>query len=157
MSHLASVLRRLTVVIAGAALTAGVTAGAAQASSGWGELAHFGGEKGPGAGQFEPREGTAAIGVDPEQSNSVFVVDLPDSEGEFRIQKFEDVGGKYKVVASKMFTPVDKEGPESPDQIEGVAINPKTKRLYVLASEGQTGPRSLRRGTALRVLDRTGR
>jgi hypothetical protein len=134
MPDLANLFRRLSTVAALAALAIAATAGVAQASVGWGEITHFGGEEGPGPGQFEPKEGTAAIGVDPE-NNSVFVVDLPDEEGEFRIQKFEASGGKYKAVASVGFTPADKEGPEEPDEVEGVAINPKTKRLYVLAAE----------------------
>ncbi|MGD1056616.1 MAG: PKD domain-containing protein [Solirubrobacteraceae bacterium] len=134
MSDLASLLRRLSAVVAVAALAVAAMAGVAQASTSWGELGHFGGEEGPGPGQFELKEGTSAIGVD-QENNSVFVVDLPDENGEYRIQKFEVSGGKYKVVASVGFTPADKEGPEDPDEVEGVAINSKTKRLYVLASE----------------------
>jgi hypothetical protein len=136
MPDLTRVLRRFTIALVAIAASATTAAGAAQASTSWGELAHFGGQQGPGAGQFEPREGTAAIGVD-QETNSVFVVDLPDTNGEFRIQKFEEVSGHYKVVASTIFTPTDKEGPEDPDEIEGVAVNPKAKRIYVLASEGR--------------------
>jgi hypothetical protein len=133
MSDLTSVLRRLATVLMVAALSAGVTAGVAQASTSWGELGHFGAGKGTGTGQFEPGENTAAIGVD-QEDNSVYVVDLPDSNGEFRIQKFEDVGGTYTAVASTFFTPVDKEA-EEPNEIEGVAVDPKDKRVYVLAAE----------------------
>jgi len=140
MPDLTSVLRRLAIALVGITATATAAAGAAQASTSWGELAHFGGQEGPGAGQFEPREGTAAIGVN-QENNSVFVVDLPDTNGEFRIQKFEYVSGHYKAVASTIFTPTDKEGPEDPDEIEGVAVNPKAKRIYVLASEGRPANR----------------
>lgn len=135
MPDLTRVLRHLAIALVGVAATATIAAGAAQASTSWGELAHFGGQEGPGAGQFEAREGTAAIGVD-QENNSVYVVDLPDPNGEFRIQKFEDVSGTYKVVASARFTPTDKEE-EVTDEVEGVAVNPKTKRIYVLASEGR--------------------
>ena len=138
MSNPASVLRRLSAVLAGLALAVGASASVAQASTSWGEITHFGGEKGTLAGQFEPAEGTAAIGVD-QENNSVFVVDaIPGETGEFRIQKFEDESGTYKVVASKTFTPADTEGPEDPDEVEGVAVNPATKRVYVLAAEGRT-------------------
>jgi hypothetical protein len=142
MSNLASVLRRLSAVLVGVAFAAGAMAGVSEASTSWGEIAHFGGETGTGPGQFEPAEGTAAIGVD-QENNSVFVVDAvpePGGEpsGEFRIQKFENKGGAYKFVAAKTFTPADKEGPEDPDVVEGVAVNPTTKRVYVLAAEGRS-------------------
>jgi hypothetical protein len=132
MPHPVSVLRRLSAVLAGAMLVAAATAAAAQAS--YGEIGRFGGVRGAGAGQFEAKE-AAAIGVDPE-NNSVFVVDLPDENNEFRIQKFEDIGGKYKVVATARFKPKDDELKEEEfDTVDGVAIDTKLKRLYVLSNE----------------------
>jgi len=142
MSHAATVLRRLVVVLTGALLVAAATTAAAQAS--YGEIGRFGGVRGTEPGQFEARE-AAAIGVDPG-TNSVFVVDMPDEENEFRIQKFEDIGGKYQVVASARFKPVDDElgkGEENLDTVDGVAIDTKLKRLYVLANE----PRSEKKTT----------
>jgi PKD domain len=136
MSDLASVLRRFSAVLAGVALAVGATAGVAQASTSWGEITHFGGEKGTGLGQFEPSENTAGIAVDPEENNSVFVVDLPNAaNNEFRIQKFEDISGIYTAVASKIFIPVDKANLEEVSALAGIAVNPKTKRVYVLATE----------------------
>jgi hypothetical protein len=128
-----SPLSRLLAVLAGVVVMAGATAAVAQAS--YGELGHFG-EKGTGAGDFNPGE-SHPIGVDPTD-NSVYVVDQPNPsrENEFRIQKFEATEpGKYKVVASATFTPRDDEGAEEPDLVEGVAVDPKLKRVYVLASE----------------------
>src|SRR3984957_10225168 len=113
MPDLTSVLRRLAIALVGITATATAAAGAAQVSTSLGELAHFGGQEGPGAGLFETIEGTAAIGVN-QENNSVFVVDLPDTNGEFRIQKFEYVSGHYKAVASTIFTPPTKEEPEDP-------------------------------------------
>jgi len=131
MSDLVSVLRRLA-VLAGAVVTVGAGAAAAQAS--YGEIGHFGGEKGTEPGHLEPSSEAAAFGVNPKD-NSVYVVDLPDEKNEYRIQKFEVVGGKYKVVASVKFKPADAEGPEEPDVVEGLAVDPTLKRVYVLAVE----------------------
>jgi hypothetical protein len=143
MSDLASVLRRLTAVLAGSALAVGASTGVAQASTSWGEITHFGGEQGTGLGQFEPGESTAGIAVDSEEDNSVFVVDLPNAaNNEFRIQKFEKVSGTYKAVASKIFIPVDKASLEEPSALAGIAVNPKTKRVYVLATETRANGKS---------------
>jgi hypothetical protein len=109
------------------------TAAAADAS--YGEIGHFG-SAGSGPGEFSPGE-SHAIGVNPE-NNSVYVVDQPNpaKENEFRIQKFEATEpGKYTVVASTTFKPHDDEGDEEADLVEGVAVDPKLKRVYVLASE----------------------
>lgn len=134
MSDLASVLRRVSAAVAGTVLIAGASAAVAQGSS-YGEIGHFG-SKGTGVGQLEPNSENAAIGVDPEEENSVFVVDQPnpEKENEFRIQKFAATGGVYKAVASTTFKPHDPEA-EEPDIVEGVAVDPKLKRIYVLAAE----------------------
>jgi len=133
MSDRTRVLRRLLATLAGLLVLAGATAAASQAS--YGELGHFG-EKGTAAGDFNPGE-SHAIGVDPT-NNSVYVVDQPNpaKENEFRIQKFEaSEPGKYHVVASANFKPADDEGEEEADLVEGVAVDPTLKRVYVLASE----------------------
>jgi hypothetical protein len=133
MSDPASVLRRLLATLVGVFVLAGATAVAADAS--YGEVGRFGSE-GTGPGQLSPGE-SHAIGVNPE-NNDVFVVDQPNpaKENEFRIQEFEATEpGKYKVVASVNFKPHDDEGEEEADQVEGVAVDPKLKRVYVLASE----------------------
>jgi hypothetical protein len=132
MSDPASILRRLFAIFAGVVLIACATTAAAEAS--YGEIGHFG-EDGTAPGDFKPGE-SDAIGVDPT-NNSVYVVDQPNEakENEFRIQKFEASGGKYKVVASTTFTPKDDEGEEEPDLVEGIAVDPKLKRIYLLANE----------------------
>jgi hypothetical protein len=133
MSDAASVLRRLLATLVGVFLLAGVTAVAADAS--YGEIGRFG-SLGSGPGQFTPGE-SHPIGVNPE-NNDVFVVDQPNpaKENEFRIQEFEATEpGKYKAVASVTFKPHDDEGDEEADLVEGVAVDPKLKRVYVLASE----------------------
>jgi hypothetical protein len=129
----ASVVRRLSAVLAGALALFAATAVAAQAS--YGEIEHFGGEKGTGAGQFEPASEAEDIGVDPKEQNSVFVLDLPDEKNEYRIQKFEKIDGKYKAVASVKFKPADAEGPEEPDVVEGLAVDAEKGRVYALAVE----------------------
>lgn len=134
MSDFASVLRRFVAAFGGVLLTAGATAAVAQAS--YGEIGHFGGVRGTGAGQFEASEEANVIGVDPSEGNSVFVGDLPDEKNEFRIQKFVNSGGGYKVTTSVKFKPKDDEAKnEEPDVIEGIAVDPELKRIYVLASE----------------------
>jgi len=114
-------------------LASAAIAGSADASS-YGELGHFG-TAGSGAGQFDATEEASAFGVDPTD-NSVYVADLPDENEEFRIQKFTaNEKGEYRAVASIEFKPTDKEGPEDPDTVEGIAVDPALKRLYILASE----------------------
>jgi hypothetical protein len=133
MPELASVFRRLSVVLAGAVVASVSTAAVAQAS--YGEIGHFGGKAGPLAGEFEPSFEANDIGVNPG-NNSVYVVDLPDEKNEFRIQKFEAKNGSYEAVASVKFKPVDDEKKEEEwDTVEGVAVAPTEKRIYVLASE----------------------
>ena len=131
MPDLASALRRLSTALALTVFAAAAAASPAGAST-YGEITHFG-SAGSGAGQLEPSLEAAGIGVDPTD-NSVYTVDLPDEKGEFRIQKFTESGGKYSAVASEKFKPKDPTGKEEPDSVEGVAVDPALKRVYVLAS-----------------------
>jgi hypothetical protein len=132
MPDLTSALRRLSAIAAGVTVAIGASTAVAQAS--YGELTHFGGTKGAGLGELEPIPEANVIGVDPTE-NSVFVVDLPDEKNEFRIQKFVETSGVYKAVAFVKFKPADAEGPEEPDVIEGLAVDPAKHRVYVLSVE----------------------
>lgn len=130
MPNLAIVSRRLSALFVGLALASGVIAASAHAAT-FGQLGQSG-SKGTGKGQFTVSEETAGFGVDPTD-NSVYVVDLPDTKGEFRIQKFStNSKGEIKFVASVKFKPKGSSGEEA-DTIEGVAIDPAMHRLYVLA------------------------
>jgi hypothetical protein len=128
MSDLAGALRRLTLALAVSLISAGVYTAAADAQS-YGELEHFG-SAGTAPGQFEPSEEASAIGVDPTD-NSIYTVDLPDENGEYRIQKFSEKG---TLLASTTFKPKDPVH-ESPDIVEGIAVDPSMKRIYLLVSE----------------------
>jgi len=139
MSDLARALRRLTLALALSVISAGLFAAAADAQS-FGELGHFG-SAGIGPGQFEPSEEASAIGVDPTD-NSVYVVDLPDENGEYRIQKFNEKG---VLIASTTFKPKDPTH-ESPDIVEGIAVDPSMKRIYLLVSELRPEGRELDAG-----------
>jgi hypothetical protein len=136
MSRTSTHARRSLVALAALAAAAALlaaTPGAAGAT-GYGELAHFG-SAGLAAGQFTATEEASAFGVDPTD-NSVYVTDLPDENEEFRLQKFTpNAKGEYQYVAAVKFKPTDQEGPENPDTVEGVAVDPSLKRLYVLAAE----------------------
>jgi PKD repeat protein len=94
----------------------------------YGELGHFG-SSGSGRGQFKlvgpPSLGTHAFGVDPTD-NSVYVGDEPEKR-EYRIQKFT-AGGEY-LGATPHLRPPNRDG------IEGIAVDPTEKRVYVLALE----------------------
>ncbi len=138
MSDPRSVLRSMLTVLVGALLIAGALATGASADP-YGELTHFG-EKGSGLGQFNEPE--PDLGVDPTD-NSVFAVDtIPGNfkKPTFRLQKFSSVSGKYQAVASIEFKPIQEHSEEG-DEIEGVAVDPKLKRVYVLANKPRsTGP-----------------
>jgi hypothetical protein len=126
-------LWRLSMILAGALLTVAATAAVA-AASGYGELQHFG-TAGTRLGELEATEEAAAFGIDPTD-NSVYVADLPDQNEEFRMQKFSaNAKGEYEAVASVEFRPHDPEGATDPDTVEGVAVDPALKRVYVLAAE----------------------
>ncbi len=117
-------LLRLTVLTCAAIAMLLAVAGASQADP-FGELAHF-------ADKGELTNPEAAIGVDP-LDNSVFVVDEINEGSTFRIQKFEQVSGTYKPVASATFKP--KSPGEEPSEIEGVAVDPTKGVVYALANE----------------------
>jgi hypothetical protein len=94
----------------------------------YGELAHFG-SAGTGAGQFRlvgpPTMGTHALGADPTD-NTVYVGDEP-LKREYRIQKFTADG--HFLAATPLLKPANRDG------LEGVAVDPVEKRIYVLALE----------------------
>jgi hypothetical protein len=131
MSKRRSAFRRAWMLLCILALAACVLAVPSQADP-YGEITRFG-EKGIGAGQLELPE--AAFGVD-QTDNSIYVVDSTKEGREFRLQKFEKVSGKYSAVASATFKPKDAAGEEE-DEVEGVAIDSKTKRAYLLVSESR--------------------
>ena len=128
MSHRQSAIRRMWVLL-GAVLLIGCLSAATSQADPYGELTHFG-EKGTGAGHEGPE---AAFGVNPED-NSLYVVDEVKEGISFRIQKFELVSGKYTAVASATFKPKDPKGEEE-DEVQGVAVDPKLGRVYVLSLE----------------------
>jgi PKD repeat protein len=102
----------------------------------YGELAHFG-AAGTGVGQFRlvgsPTMGTHALGVDPTD-NSVYVGDEP-LKREYRIQKFT-VGGHFQA-ATALLKPANRDG------LEGIAVDPAEKRIYVLALERRSESASI--------------
>ncbi len=123
-------LLRCATALISAGLLAGVAAPADGATN-YGELSHFG-EAGTGKGQFnlvEAAGDTDAIGVD-QTTNDVYVVDGP-TKNEFRVQKFELQSGKWVATAEHKFKPSLPRG----SGIEGVAVDPSRKRIYVLALE----------------------
>jgi PKD repeat protein len=119
--------------LAGCALTMCALAAPALAITGYGELERFG-----GAGAFTITGATNAFGVDPTDDN-VYVGDEP-THGEFRIQEFEHNAGNWTAVASTSFTPkvfigknkAKEEFESAPEGIEGVAVDPVDKLIYVL-------------------------
>jgi PKD repeat protein len=116
----------LTLALAGAALLLGATAAAARAET-YGELGHFG-RAGTGHGEFKITSGTHAFGVD-TTDNTVYVGDEL-KHGEYRIQKFTE-GGAF--VAQVQFKVTNHDG------IEGIAVDPLEKHIYVLALEKRVG------------------
>lgn len=141
MSDPQRAVRSLLRVLLGALLVAGALATSASADP-YGELTHFG-EKGSGLGQFNEPE--PDLGVDPTD-NSVYAVDtIPGNQKKptFRLQKFSETtpgSSKYQPVASIEFKPIQEHAEEG-DEIEGVAVDAKLKRVYVLANKPRsTGP-----------------
>jgi hypothetical protein len=118
----------------------------AQAAGGFGELARFG-KMGIGPGELagnEPAEplSTLGLGVD-STDNSVYVIDEPKEDEtagkEFtrhiRLQKFKSVAGKYEVAASAEVSETSPIG--SKFTVEGVAVDSKRKRVYLLATDAR--------------------
>jgi len=114
----------LAVIILAVALLA-LLASAANAAS-FGELTKFG-SKGTGNGQFIQHVSTTAFGVDPTD-NTVYVGDEPEAKT-FRIQKFSATG---EFIASTSFH-LKGSAEEVEGGIEGIAVDPEGKRIYVLA------------------------
>ncbi len=100
----------------------------------YGELEHFGGA-GIGHGEFTITRGAQAFGVElgaQPTDDSVYVGDEPEpKEGQFRIQKLTAAGAF--VAETQPFKPTRHAGVDA--TIEGIAIDPALKRLYVLATE----------------------
>jgi PKD repeat protein len=117
--------RRLLPLLASAVLL--VCVSGAQAET-YGELGHFG-SAGVGRGQFKftagATFGTHAFGVDPTD-NSVYVGDEPQKR-EYRIQKLSAAG--QFIAATPLLKPPNRDG------IEGIAVDPVKKRIYMLALE----------------------
>jgi PKD domain len=94
----------------------------------YGELGHFG-SAGVGPGQFKltaaPTFGTHAFGVDPTD-NTVYVGDEPQKR-EYRIQKLS--GDGEFLAQTPLLKPPNRYG------IEGIAVDPAEKRVYMLALE----------------------
>jgi len=102
--------------------------------SGYGELTRFG-ETGDGAGQINEL-GAHAIGVDPTD-NSVYVLDEPEERSNkrmLRLQKFTANGaGGYSLKASVEFIHAAPEVEGAEPTVDGVAVDPTGKRVYLLA------------------------
>jgi PKD repeat protein len=117
-------LRRLSLLaLMGAVPMLCALATTAQAET-YGQLGVFG-RAGTGHEEFKITEGTHAFGVDPTD-NSVYVGDEL-KRGEYRIQKLTANGTFLAETAP--FKPANHDG------IEGIAIDPVEKRVYVLALE----------------------
>ena len=129
-------LGRILVIAALAVLAMAGTVHAAE-PSGYGELTRFG-EPSGFEGHLAPEELRArAIGVDPTD-NSVYLLDEPkepkNSTRFIRLQKFTENAGTYTLKASVEFTEIAPEGAESVEPtVEGLAVDPTTNRVYLLA------------------------
>lgn len=122
-------MRRLALAIAPPLLAAllALAAGApsaAAAEEAYGELQRFG-AAGTGPGQFTFSFTTHAFGVD-QTDDSVYVGDEP-RPGVYRIQKLSSTGTFIAQTAT--FAPLHAVG------IEGIAVDPALKRIYVLVLE----------------------
>lgn len=146
-----------------AVLTGALGVASASAASPVGELTRFG-QAGTGTGevsatacktatdpQFEVGRCGTLIGVDPDEENSVFVLDQPHAQEEneeeevtryFRIQKFtKNSKGAYEATANAEFkatSPSFEDLPVEEPPIEGIAVDPTTGRLFVLVSDART-------------------
>lgn len=141
----------LTALAACGALSRGADAAPAK---GYGELTRFGEATTgtPAAKGVLRAAGVHLIGVDPDE-NDVYVLDEPQPQEEienekteepeitrfFRVQKFNDAGGSLASVSFAETEPGEEEeefeqsAEEEPRRtIEGIAVDAKLKRLYVL-------------------------
>jgi PKD repeat protein len=149
--HAHSLRARMRLIVAAAGCLLAVAALAllpstvrADEAKGYGELTRFG-ETGDGLGQLDETR-TRALGVDPSEGNSVFVLDEPKKPKKvlkttvrsFRLQKFTESSGKYALSASVEFHETyakvggEEEG-ESEPTAEGLAVDPAEGRVYLLA------------------------
>ena len=146
MRHLQSAWWRLLLVAGSCVfLLAGVLTAAARAetATGYGELTRFAGATGEGALSAER---TRALGVNPTD-NSVYVLDEPEPEEQierenakeetefevvrhFRLQKFSATGA---LLASASFTETAPGETSEERASEGIAVDTKLKRVYLLA------------------------
>lgn len=133
--------RYLSSALVACLLVLGVSAATAGADS-YGELGRFGKE---GSGHVQFKLGTGeqvhAFGVDPSDSNSVYVGDEPKA-GEYRIQKMTPAsngkgGLEGQFVASASITFAKSARTVG---IQGIAIDPVLKRLYVLTAYERKEP-----------------
>ncbi len=126
----------LTLAFAGVLLMLSTVSANASAES-YGELGRFG-RKGEGPGEFIVPESIHAFGVDAEDESvaghtSLFVAGEADSGKEYRIQKIRPkVNGEGKLegdefLASRSIPSANSTG------LEGIAVDPVLKRIYVLA------------------------
>jgi hypothetical protein len=120
----ASAPRCLLAALAVSLLLIGAFAAAAQADP-YGEIQRF------GAGEIKLP--VKDLGVDPE-TGSVYVAEQ-ETQKRFVIRDFALVAGKYKDVAKAAFTAKDPYAAVGSDEVEGIAIDTKLKRLYILALE----------------------
>jgi hypothetical protein len=122
-------------------------AGAAEEPKGFGELARFpAGEPGNEPGHLNER-GTRLIGVDAEHGNAVYVLDETNEPVQesgtytrhLRLQKFKaNSEGNYIFSAAASFVEVGPSYPaeqEEPPNVQGIAVDPKLGRVYVLATD----------------------
>jgi hypothetical protein len=161
MSQPQSTRRRTLLLSTVCLLAVVVLSGTARAAT-FGELTRFGSSS---KGELTS-ERTRAIGVNPTD-NSVYVLDEPEEftqkkekepgcepepepePGEcefavgpitrhFRLQKFTiGKGGKYAVSAATTFTEVSPESFGAEPKVEGIAVDPAHKRLYLLTVDAR--------------------
>jgi immunoglobulin I-set domain protein/PKD domain-containing protein len=112
----------------------------ASAASSWGELARFGGVDKAKRGHKFLLEEAHAFGVD-STDNSVYVGDDRnelEENNEFRLQKYTE-SGEFVAEAIVNKGELLPAGMEKIEEVEGVAVDPTLKRLYVLVTYLRNG------------------
>jgi PKD repeat protein len=131
-------LASCAVVLAALALPALTGTARAAEPTGYGELTRFG-ETGDLSGQLDETR-TKAIGVDPSD-NSVYLLDEPKERTKkrrfLRLQKYTESGGVYTLKASVEFTDEAPEVEGVEPTVEGLAVDPTNKRVYLLAVDAR--------------------
>ena len=112
----------LLLVCTACALALGVSAAQA-ATPLYGELSRF-------SAGVEDTGNAHAFGVDRSEGNNVFIASEP-SAGQYTVKEFSEGG---TLLGSVTFTPPAAEFPEKARGIEGIAIDEKEERAYVLIS-----------------------